>query len=320
MSHRDDDAGDPPQEPPHRLELFCESGRGISQGINLENVWQANGKMPLPIAFDNVECIMQPIKNNVKYFMCLVGNQVRFTVPPCYPSWTEVPEEQRARLRSIIKSDEYRTVCAAVDRLAADCYQDYKLKAHNHLKAHGPSCPYDKMSSEDWQKCIDFLTSPTFVRDPETQQWLGIIESFWTFRTFQDGNWVNLQDKLVELRDTQQIGVASSSASLDERAIAKEVLGERRGHVRRVGRISKGTSPSLDSTTTSKTPQETFHQFSGDPQHDNPRFAMYEAQLRRMLQKIELVKNSIPRVVPEKDENENENEDEDEGLGGFVDF
>ncbi|KAL2541606.1 Uncharacterized protein Adt_02584 [Abeliophyllum distichum] len=321
MSHRDDDAGDPPQEPPHRLELFCESGWGISQGINLENVWQANGKMPLPIAFDNVECIMQPIKNNVKYFMCLVGNQVRFTVPPCYPSWTEVPEEQRARLRSIIKSDEYRTVCAAVDRLAADCYQDYKLKAHNHLKAHGPSCPYDKMSSEDWQKCIDFLTSPTFVERSTKNK---VNRDKTKYSSMQGSKSFSVtrydEDKLVELRDTQQIGVASSSASLDERAIAKEVLGERRGHVRRVGRISKGTSPSLDSTTTSKTPQETFHQFSGDPQHDNPRFAMYEAQLRRMLQKIELVKNSIPRVVPEKDENENENEDEDEGLGGFVDF
>ncbi|KAL2491265.1 Uncharacterized protein Adt_26893 [Abeliophyllum distichum] len=127
--------------------------RGISRGINLEKVWQANGKMPLPIAFDNVERTMQPIGNNAKYFTTLVGNQVRFTVPPCYPSWTEVPEEQRARLHSIIEGDwspdEYRAVCAAVDRLAADRYHDYKLKAHNHLKAHEPSRPYGEMSAKD---------------------------------------------------------------------------------------------------------------------------------------------------------------------------
>ncbi|KAL2518304.1 hypothetical protein Adt_14551 [Abeliophyllum distichum] len=43
-------------------------------------------------------------------------------------------------------------------------------------------------------------------------------------------------------RETQQSQVASSGASLDESAIAKEVLGERRGHVRGVGRVIKGNS------------------------------------------------------------------------------
>ncbi|KAL2504987.1 hypothetical protein Adt_20608 [Abeliophyllum distichum] len=118
-------------------------------------------------------------------------------------------------------------------------------------------------------------------------------------------------DKLIELRKTQHTQVASSGASLDERAIAKKVLGERRGYVRGVGWVPKGTSPSLDSTVTSKAPQGTFHQFFGNAQNNDPRFAMYEAQLRRMQQEIELLKNSIPVVVPE----ENKNEDEDEGLG-----
>ncbi|KAL2471331.1 Uncharacterized protein Adt_39467 [Abeliophyllum distichum] len=218
MSHEGDCAGDPPQQPSHRLASTCESApspkrRGISRGINLEMVWQANGK---------------PFGNNAKYFTLLVGNQVRFTMPSCYPSWTEVPEEQRARATSMCRAigllDEYRGVCAAVDRLAADRYSEYKLKVHNHLKAHAPSRPYGEMSAEDWQKCIDFFTSPTFVerssknkanrgkakypsvqgsksfsamrydeRDPEAQQWPGIIELFRTFHTFQDGNWVNQQ-------------------------------------------------------------------------------------------------------------------------------
>ncbi|KAL2527271.1 hypothetical protein Adt_12325 [Abeliophyllum distichum] len=82
--------------------------------------------------------------------------------------------------------NEYRMVCAAVDRLAANRYHDYKLKVYNHLKAHGPSRPYDKISTEDWQKCIDFFTSPTFV------------------------------DKLVELRETQHTQVASNGAWLDD--------------------------------------------------------------------------------------------------------
>ncbi|KAL2471473.1 Uncharacterized protein Adt_04730 [Abeliophyllum distichum] len=150
MLHGGGGARDPLQQPPHRLDsaLLPPKRRGISRGINLEKVWQANGKMP-----------MQPIENNAKYFTGLVENQVRFTVPPCYPSWTEVPEEQRARLRSIIESyfdlhgnrspDEYRAVCATVDRLATIRYRNYKLEEHNHLKAHGASRPYGEMSTED---------------------------------------------------------------------------------------------------------------------------------------------------------------------------
>ncbi|KAL2466727.1 Uncharacterized protein Adt_42578 [Abeliophyllum distichum] len=262
MSHGGDGVGDPPQHPSHRLASACESGnnfrsnspppkrRGISRGINLEIVWQANGKMPLPIVSKH-----NPIGSNAKYFTRLVGNQVRFIMPPCYPSWTEVPEEHYFNLQGDRSPDEYCVVFAAVDRLAADCYRDYKLKAHNHLKAHGPSRPFGEMSAEDWQKCIDFFTSPTFV------------------------------DKLVELRETQHTQVASSGASLNERAIAKEVLGERRG---------------------------TSHQFSGDSQNNDPRFAMYEAQLRQMQHEIEILKNRIPVVVPV----EEENGDGDEGLEG----
>ncbi|KAL2481276.1 Uncharacterized protein Adt_34242 [Abeliophyllum distichum] len=135
------------------------SNGDISRVINLEKVWQANEKRPLLIAFDNIERTMQPIENNAKYFMHLVGNQVRFIVPICYPSWTESYFD----LQGDRSPDEYRAVCGVVDHLAADRYRDYKLKAYNHLKAHGPSRPYGEMSAEDWQKCIDFFTSRTFV-------------------------------------------------------------------------------------------------------------------------------------------------------------
>ncbi|KAL2461223.1 hypothetical protein Adt_44643 [Abeliophyllum distichum] len=127
---------------------------------------------------------MQPIENNAKYFTRLVGNQVRFTVPPCYRSWTEVPQEQRARLCSIIEE------------------RSSKNKA-NRGEANNPSVQ----------------------------------------------------------------GSKSFSATR-------------------------------------------YDEFSGDLQNDDPRFAMYKAQLRRMQRKIELLKNSIRVVVPEEDSNE----DADEGL------
>ncbi|KAL2454067.1 hypothetical protein Adt_48432 [Abeliophyllum distichum] len=92
-------------------------------------------------------------------------------------------------------------------------------------------------------------------------------------------------------------------AVLDERAISKGG-GERRGHVRGVGQVPKGTSPSLNSTAALKVSQRTFYQFSRDSQNNDPQFAMYEAQLCRMQRKIELLKNSIPVVVPQEDEDE----------------
>ncbi|KAL2485671.1 Uncharacterized protein Adt_30427 [Abeliophyllum distichum] len=273
---------------------FTESlSDGVSlEALNLEKVWQVNRKKPLPIAFDNVEHTMQPIENNAKYFTRLIGNQVKFTMPPCYPSWTEVPEEQLARLQLLRLPDKYQAVCAAVDRLVADRYRDYKLKVHNYLKEHGPSRPIQraicrglerstknkanrdkvKYSSVQGSKSFSTTCYDEIERDSETQQWPGIIESFQTFHTFRYGNWVNLQ--------AAGDYVTFSDASVDERAIAKEVLGERRRHVRGVGLVSKGTSPSLDSTTASKAPQRTSNQFSRDPQNDDPRFVVYEPQLR----------------------------------------
>ncbi|KAL2487077.1 putative transposase [Abeliophyllum distichum] len=190
MSHGGDSAGDPPQQPSHRLDSACK-------------------KMPLPIAFDNVERIIQSIENNTKYFTRLVGNQSYFNL-------------QGDRL-----PDEYRAVCAAVDYLAADRYHNYKLKAHNHLKERSSKnkVNWGKAKYQSVQGSKSFSATRYDERDPETQQWPGIIESFRTFHTLRDGNWVNPQvasdyDKLVELRKTQQTQVVSSGAPLDQRAMS----------------------------------------------------------------------------------------------------
>ncbi|KAL2466375.1 Uncharacterized protein Adt_42226 [Abeliophyllum distichum] len=48
------------------------------------------------------------------------------------------------------------------------------------------------------------------------------------------------------------------------------------------GRVLKGRSPFLDSTSASNVPREATNQFSEDTHYDEPRFSMYEAQLYRM--------------------------------------
>ncbi|KAL2453059.1 hypothetical protein Adt_45796 [Abeliophyllum distichum] len=64
-------------------------------------------------------------------------------------------------LQSDRSPDEYWTVYASVDRLVADHYRDYKLKAHNQLKAHGLSRPYGGMSAKDWQSAL--TSSPVLL-------------------------------------------------------------------------------------------------------------------------------------------------------------
>ncbi|KAL2480616.1 basic-leucine zipper transcription factor A-like [Abeliophyllum distichum] len=154
------------------------------------------------------------------------------------------------------------------------------------------------MSAENWQKCIDFFTSPTFVERSTKNK---ANRSKAKYPSVQ-----GLKSFSATHYDKTQVG--SSGALVDERAIAKEVLGERLEHIHGVGRVSKGTSPSLDSTAALKTLEGTFHQFSGDLQNEDPRFAMYEAQLCQMQQKIQRLKKSISGVVPEE-------EDKDKSLG-----
>ncbi|KAL2480307.1 hypothetical protein Adt_33273 [Abeliophyllum distichum] len=145
--------------------------------------------------------------------------------------------------------NEYRAVCAAVDRLVADRYRDYEFKAHNHLKAHGPRRPYGEMSAMDWSPSVVVVRWACYCKGGSR-------------RTTRSRPW---------------------------------------GWT-----VPNGTSLSIDLTTASKAPQGTFHQFFGDSQNDDPRFAIYEAQQRRMKREIELLKNSIPEVMPKEDENADE--------------
>ncbi|KAL2491736.1 hypothetical protein Adt_27364 [Abeliophyllum distichum] len=147
------------------------------------------------------------------------------------------------------------------------------------------------MSVEDWHKCIDFFASPTFVEQSSK----------------------NKANRDKAKYSSMQGSKSFSATRYDETCMLLQSRFSENDEVTSVGLdgVPKGTSTFLDLTAASKAPQGTFHQFSGDPQNNDPRFAMYKAKLRRMQRKIELLKNIIPVVVPEEDENE----DKDEGLG-----
>ncbi|KAL2532484.1 hypothetical protein Adt_05835 [Abeliophyllum distichum] len=219
------------------------------------------------------------------------GLRVWFTVPPCYPLWTEVLEEQWTRLGGSVTR------------------RDYKLKAHKHLKEQRPSRPYSKLFVEDWQKSIDFFTSPTFVErltKNKTNQGKAKYPSVQGSKSFSAMHYDEY--KLVALRETQQTQVDSNGTSVDERAITKEVLENDEDRSVGLDGFPNGTSLSIDSTAASKAPRGTSNQFSGDPHNEDPWFALYEAQLCQIERTIQHLmanmKHSIPGVVPEKNEND----------------
>ncbi|KAL2518166.1 hypothetical protein Adt_14413 [Abeliophyllum distichum] len=88
--------------------------------------------------------------------------------------------------------------------------------------------------------------------------------------------WTLAWGKTKAAQERKNKQVTSSGTSVDERAIAREVLTERQGHVRGVGRDPKGKSPSLDSIGASNALQGAI-QFSDSAHYEDPWFAMHEA-------------------------------------------
>ncbi|KAL2462252.1 hypothetical protein Adt_45672 [Abeliophyllum distichum] len=118
-SHGGDGTCNPPHPPPTGCIRYESSRRRRSNRVTFEALTLkrfAGGKRPLFLMFENVEQTMQPIRNNAKYFMCLVRKQVRFTVPLCYPSWTEVLEEQWEQLRCTIEFAMYEAQLHRMER------------------------------------------------------------------------------------------------------------------------------------------------------------------------------------------------------------
>ena len=87
------------------------------------------------------------------------------------------------------------------------------------------------------------------------------------------------QARLEEELQTQTQEATSSGTEVDERAVTRRVLGERRGHEKGVGRILKGLGGSPSSTTRSRTSCGAGSSSSGPTQEE---FAAMQAQFAAM--------------------------------------
>ncbi|KAL5553357.1 hypothetical protein UlMin_040758 [Ulmus minor] len=207
--------------------------------------------------------------------------------------------------------EQYHYVRLGIDRMAQDRYRDYKYKVHQHFKLKGADEPYKQMSEEVWKKCVERFTSRKFLerskknesnrskakypssqgtksfsalrydmRNRETEEWPTLVSSWKTFHTNKKGEWVNAtaaQD--YEELQTQTQEAMSSGTEVDERAVTRRVLGERRGHEKGVGRILKGLGSSPSSTTRSRTSYGAGFSSSGPSQEE---FAAMQAQFAAM--------------------------------------
>ncbi|KAK6158587.1 hypothetical protein DH2020_005901 [Rehmannia glutinosa] len=231
--------------PPHH------KGREKAKGINVGTYVNRFGKIRLPI--DEEGEVYNAIGDEGSWYKSTLGMHTRDICEPFHNSWKSVPAHQRKlvheRLRDWFEIDyTYKNgvLYHMVERDAATRYRNWKANLNLHFKNKGGLHNLDRAKaqppkylrnkSDHWEKCCDRFSTETFQANPETRKLQPPIQNFRDMHT-RAGAWVNSQAEETYER-AKQMAVSGSDASsgpMDEIAVMKEVLGQRRGYIRGVG-------------------------------------------------------------------------------------
>ncbi|KAL2491306.1 Uncharacterized protein Adt_26934 [Abeliophyllum distichum] len=237
LHHGGDGGDEPPHQHANSLQADCQTAtaakkRGPSRSLHLVKLFESNGKRPLPIEFDTQEGTYLPTGDNQKYVSRVVGTRVRQFVHPYFDRWANVPEEQKARATGCVYARRYR---------------QYKSDVNAYIRDKGTAVPYRGLTTEVWEKCIECSSSQKFKRDPQTQEWPSVIETF-KVNHQRNGEWVNERaasdyEKMVEEREEQTQQASSSSVAVNENDVVLKVLGREEGTPARSWTGSEGHFP-----------------------------------------------------------------------------
>ncbi|KAL2487464.1 Uncharacterized protein Adt_32220 [Abeliophyllum distichum] len=285
LHHGGDGGDEPPHQHANSLQADCQTStaakkRGPSRSLHLVKLFESNGKRPLPIEFDTQEGAYLPTGDNQKYVSRVVGTRVRQFVHPYFDRWANVPEEKKARATGCVyeyfdvnpsrySNADYKLIVDGIEDIAARRYRQYKSDVNAYIRDKGTAVPYRGLTTEVWEKCIERSSSQKFKRDPQTQEWPSVIETF-KVNHQRNGEWVN------------------------ERAASDYVLGERRGHRRAVGRVLRGTSRSHSFNTRLRDQQST----SESIQATNALKSKMETYMQQMNEFITLLTSNLQSVMP----------------------
>ncbi|KAL2518766.1 Uncharacterized protein Adt_15013 [Abeliophyllum distichum] len=291
-----------------RQRLRLKNG-GPSRSLHLVKMFQSNGKKPLPIDFDTKEGTYIPTGENQKYLSMVVGTHVRQFVHPYFDRWANVPKEQKAHATSCVyeffdinprrySKADYKLIVDDIKDTAARRYRQYKADVNAYIRDKGTAVPYRGLTTDVWEKCIERSSSQKFKRDCQTQEWLSVIETF-KVNHQRNGEWVNEKaeqdyEKMVEEREERTQQASSSSVAVNEHDVVLKVLGERRGHLRAVGRVLRGTSRSHSSTTR----LWDQHSTSQSTKATNALKSKMETYMHQMNEFMTLLTSNLQSVMP----------------------
>ncbi|KAL8262631.1 hypothetical protein R6Q59_023980 [Mikania micrantha] len=238
--------GDGGNEPP-----YAKPAKKGSHGkkLNLYDKFHKNGSRPLPLEFDYSSNQFRAVGENYQLFVRLVSNEVDRHAPFHYRSWQEVPGEIKMSILTTL--------------------HDRKTKLKKHFDKVGgydntekaKTKPLEGMNPDAWVQVIEELfTTPTYQKRSQansanrSKQLYGSYHGTQSYaqRRYTEG-------KIMDEKNKSTSSSSGDDTPINEVEILERSLGQRRGHIRGVGRTVKSVTPDFAQSMSYTPPNQDLH-------------------------------------------------------------
>ncbi|KAL8201360.1 hypothetical protein R6Q57_012699 [Mikania cordata] len=235
--------------------------RSKGKNLTLYKKYEQNNKKSLPLAVTTDEDKYRFVGDNSSDFIRLISNEVGKIVPFYYASWQDVPNEYKHAIYSTLfeffdlqalQDEEYMNQSEWVELIDKLYKSDAYMKRSEKNKANRSKQRYptyhgsESYSQKRW----------TGVRNLHGEARTTSIVDGWKKTHYKPGlGWANdltSQNKQMIQNEARRLGDNSSSKISDEYDVMKHALGERRGHIRGVGRVVKSVPAEMQSSYSSQ--------------------------------------------------------------------
>ncbi|KAL8248461.1 hypothetical protein R6Q59_005329 [Mikania micrantha] len=223
-------------------------------------------KKPLPLAVTTDENQYRFVGDNSSDFIRLISNEVGKTVHFYYVSWQDVPNEYKQAiyptlfeffdLQALQDEGLWEGVKLGINAECARSYKDRKQKAKKHFLANGgyeniekaKNFPPEYMNQSEWVELIDKLfKSDAYMKRSEKNKANRSKQRYPSFHGSESYSQKRWTEQRIQ-NEARRLGDNSSSEISDEYDVMKHALGERRGHIREVGRVVKSVPAEMSSS------------------------------------------------------------------------
>ncbi|KAL8246236.1 hypothetical protein R6Q59_007452 [Mikania micrantha] len=338
--HGGDGGDEPPHRHPYRVPTSCESSkptkrRSSGKNLNLYDKFQKNGSIPLPIEFDYSSNLYRAVGENYQLFIRLISIEVDRHAPFHYRSWQEVPGDVKMSILTTLhnyfdltqyhNTEYWDGIKLGIQAECANRYKDRKKKLKKHFDKEGCYDNTERAKSKQLygsyhgtqsyaQRRYDEVKEGGVPQQVEGWRDMHFKGSSGWYNQLAEQHWENISDELNKAKSTS----GGDDTPVDEVEVLQRSLGERRGHVRGVGRKVKSITPDL--------PPQMYHPVANELQQQladaNARWAEQQRINEMMQQQINKLMSMqggqgsssfyYPGFETNQEKDQEEEEDEDE--------